>query len=174
MVEVHESQFESYNKLTEELKADFTQPEDGEVVGYCAYFKLLNGFEKTVYWSKEKIEAHGKRYSQSYAHKSAPWQTDFDAMAKKTVLKNTLSKWGILSVEMQSAITTDQGVINNAETLDVDYVDHSDEEKLQPADNFAQLKQGVELGTTTVEQIQLNFDLSEDQLKELESIKPKK
>lgn len=108
---VYKSQLISYNPLFEELEVDFTQPAD-EVVGYFAAFKLLNGFEKLTFWTKEQAEAHGKRFSKSY--NSGPWKTDFDAMAQKTLLKQIISKYGPLSVEMQEAITSD----NENETVE--------------------------------------------------------
>lgn len=111
-IEVFENQFKRYNALTEELDADFSVDGNGKVVGYAAYFKLINGYEKLSYWSKEKVTAHAKKYSQSYGTKYSPWsdESQFDAMAKKTVLKNTLSKWGILSIEMQTATLADQAI----------------------------------------------------------------
>lgn len=108
---VYENQFKSWNALTEELDADFTIDGTGNVVGYAAYFKLVNGFEKLVYWSKEKVTQHAKRYSKSF--NNGPWQTNFDAMAEKTVLKVALKNWGVLSIEMQTAITADQAVIKD-------------------------------------------------------------
>lgn len=115
---VYKAQLVSYNPLFEELEIDFTQPKD-EVAGYFASFKLLNGFEKVSYWTKEEVEAHGKRFSQSYA--KGPWATDFDAMAQKTVLKSILSKYGPLSVDMQTAIASDNAdsTINNTPIKDV-------------------------------------------------------
>lgn len=101
---IYKSQLISYNPLFEELEVDFTQPAD-EVAGYFAAFKLLNGFEKTAFWTKEQVEAHAKRFSKSY--NSGPWKTDFDAMAQKTVLKQIISKYGPLSIEMQDAIASD-------------------------------------------------------------------
>lgn len=130
VVEVYENQFKSFNALTEELDADFSIEGAGEVVGYCAYFKLINGFEKTSYWSTKKVIAHAKKYSQSYTSTNpSPWKDkdQFPEMCKKTVLKNTLSKWGILSIEMQRALITDQAVVNDVDTLDVDYVDNKEE-----------------------------------------------
>lgn len=101
---VYKSQLISYNPLLEELILDFSKPQD-EIVGYFAAFKLLNGFEKVSFWTVEKVTAHGKKFSKSFA--SGPWKTDFDAMAKKTILKDILSKYGPLSVEMQKAIKED-------------------------------------------------------------------
>lgn len=121
--EVYENQFISYNQLTEELQADFSIRGSGAVVGFAAYFKELNGFEKTCFWYTEQVIDHAKRFSKTYNSSNSVWKSDFNAMAKKTVLKNTLSKWGTLSIEMQTAQIVDQSVINDAETLDVDYVD---------------------------------------------------
>jgi recombination protein RecT len=108
-IEIYENQYSGFNALTEEIDADFSVEGKGKVVGYAAYFELLNGFKKTVYWSKDKVEQHAKRFSKSFGN--GPWKTDFDAMAKKTVLKHTLSNWGILSIEMQTAQLADQAVI---------------------------------------------------------------
>ncbi len=112
VTEVYENQFTSFNHLTEELVADFSIEGEGEIVGYAAYFRLSNGMEKTCYWTKAKVIKHAKKYSKSYHSKLSTWQDkdQFDAMAKKTVLKNTLSKWGILSIEMQTAQLVDQSV----------------------------------------------------------------
>lgn len=101
---VYKSQFVSYNPLFEDLEIDFTQPQD-EVVGYFAAFKLLNGFEKVTYWTKEQAQAHGKRFSKTF--NNGPWKSDFDAMAQKTLLKQIISKYGPLSIEMEKAIVAD-------------------------------------------------------------------
>jgi recombination protein RecT len=111
VTEVYENQFKGFNRMTEEIDADFSVTGAGNVVGYAAYFKLLNGFEKTTYWTKEEVEAHAKKYSQAYGKGSmSPWndKEQFHAMAKKTVLKNTIAKWGIMSIEMQTAHIADQ------------------------------------------------------------------
>lgn len=124
VIEVYENQFESFNTLTENLNAKFDLPGEGKIIGYAAYFKLINGFEKTCFWTTEKVIQHGKRYSKSF--NNGPWKSDFDAMAKKTVLKSTLSKWGILSIEMQTAVKIDQSVINDDQGESVTYVDHEE------------------------------------------------
>ncbi|GIO03420.1 hypothetical protein J5TS2_40880 [Brevibacillus halotolerans] len=99
VIEVHEGELVKWNRLSEELELDFEKKISDHIIGYAGYFELVNGFRKSVYWTKENIEAHRKKYSKS----DFGWNKDFHAMAKKTVLRNMLSKWGILSVEMQNA-----------------------------------------------------------------------
>lgn len=101
---VYKSQFKSYDPMFETIDVDFTQAPD-EVAGYFASFELLNGFRKFTYWTKEQTEAHGRRFSKTYDR--GPWSTDFDAMSQKTVLKDILSKYAPLSVEMKDALVAD-------------------------------------------------------------------
>ncbi|MBQ6757980.1 MAG: recombinase RecT, partial [Selenomonadaceae bacterium] len=93
-----------------------------KVVGYVAYMELINGFRKTLYMTVEEIKAHAEKYSQSYAYdlrygkRSSVWSMNFDAMARKTVLKRLLNYYGIISIDQQSAalataLQTDQAVI---------------------------------------------------------------
>lgn len=97
------------------------------VAGYFFGFETINGFTKTVYWPKAQVEAHAKRFSQAYKKgmKSSPWITDFDSMGTKTVIKAGLTKWGLLSIEMQKALTHDQGAQADLDS-DVKYVDGED------------------------------------------------
>ena len=92
------------------------------VVGYVAYMELINGFNKALFMTVDELQAHAERYSQSYAYdlrsgrKSSVWSTNFDAMARKTVLKRLLSNFGIISIDQQSAalataLQADQAVI---------------------------------------------------------------
>jgi len=114
VTEVSANQFVSFNELTEEIDADFSIEGDGKVVGYIGYFRLINSFEKTVFWSRAKVEKHAKKYSQSYKRGQGVWaegEDGFDAMAKKTVLKNMIAKWGIMSIEMQRSVLADQAVM---------------------------------------------------------------
>lgn len=135
-IEIYKGEIKRVNRLTGEI--EFNDDEDlidrDTVVGYMAYFKLLNGFEKTLYMTKEKMERHAKKYSQSYSSQkkwvvdSSLWSTDFDGMAIKTVIKRLLSKYGILSVEMQNAISNDQAVMNNEGKPE--YVDNEVKEEI--------------------------------------------
>ncbi|QFY82753.1 recombinase RecT [Bacillus subtilis] len=99
-IPIHEGELQKWNPLTEEIEIDFEKRESDAVSGYAAYFELINGFRKTVYWTKAQVEKHKKKFSKS----DFGWKNDWDAMALKTVLKAVLSKWGILSVEMQKAV----------------------------------------------------------------------
>lgn len=102
---------DSHNKLTGEIK--FTgQKKSDKIIGYFAHIELLNGFSKTLYMTKEQVDAHAKKYSKSYSQNYSPWQTEFDAMAKKTVLRNLLSHYGYLSVEMISAMDSDHADVD--------------------------------------------------------------
>lgn len=126
---IYDGQIASENPLTGYV-FDFTK-KSSKVVGYAAYFKLLNGFEKTLYMSVEQLQAHGKKYSQTYKKGFGLWADDFDSMAQKTVIKLLLSKYAPLSVEMSKALVADQAVIEDADTMDVTYVDN------QPVSNKA-------------------------------------
>lgn len=112
VTEVYEGELKSWNRLTEQFEFDPNGKESDEVIGYVAYFKLVNGFEKTVYWTKQQVESHRIKHNKAKNKEqlTGVWKSDYDAMAQKTVLKAMLSKWGILSIEMQKAVTTDETV----------------------------------------------------------------
>lgn len=106
------------------FKFDWEIKQSDKIIGYAAYFKLLNGFEKTMYMTVDELTAHGKKFSQSFKSGYGLWKDQFDAMASKTVLKLLLSKFAPLSVEMQRAVTVDQAVVKDSETDEVEYADH--------------------------------------------------
>lgn len=128
-----------YNPITEEMELfpimDPAKREETSTVGYYAMFELMNGFRKELFSPKEAVESHARKYSQAYrtdldkGYKNSKWTTDFDAMAKKTLIRQLIGKWGIMSVEMQQAYEKDMAVINedgtaryidNADTVDVE------------------------------------------------------
>lgn len=123
---LYEGQFESYDPITDELKYNLDNRLSEEITHYVAYFQTINGFEKYNIMSKEEVEQHGMKFSKTFKKEKSTWQTDFNAMAKKTVLKLLLSKFGILSIEMQTALKTDQAVIKdvNKDSVEVEYVDN--------------------------------------------------
>jgi recombination protein RecT len=133
---IYENQFKEWNPFEEYLELDMKVPPEGKIHGYASGFKLINGFVKKDYWTTEKVLSHDKKYSKSFDNPKGIWKKDFEAMALKTPYKNMLSKWGVLSIEMQTAMIADQAVIKNPETMDVEYPDNEEdsaEEKAKKA-----------------------------------------
>ena len=113
-------------------ETDIAKRMELDIVGYYAYFEMINGFKKGIYWSKEQVEKHAKKYSATYRKGFGLWATDFDAMAKKTMLRQLISKWGIMSVEMERAYVGDQAVIREDGTPD--YIDNIPDEPEKAVD----------------------------------------
>lgn len=122
-VAVKEGELIAYNPITDEINlepiGDPLAREKAKTIGYYAHFELNNGFTKAMYWPKEKMEAHALTYSQGYKAKRGYtfWEKDFDSMALKTMYRQLISKYGIMSIEMQKAYVNDmtiQGDINAA------------------------------------------------------------
>lgn len=120
VLDVKVGELTSWNPLTEEIQLDLMhderEREKAVTIGYVASFEYLNGFTKTIYWSREKMEAHAERYSKGYAAKKGYtfWEKDFDAMAFKTMLRQLISKWGVMSIDLQTAFEAD-AVVEDAE-----------------------------------------------------------
>ena len=139
-ISVYEDEFEGWNPLTEELKYEpnfHDRSKDEKPVGYVGYFKLQNGFEKTVYWTREQIDQHRQKFSKM-SGKQKPtgvWATEFDAMALKTVLRNLIGKWGPMTVDMQTAYNADEEV---ADTSPIDE-ETKDVTPQEPATDITQL-----------------------------------
>ena len=119
-----------YDPLNEEIEVNLIEDEEerenAETIGYYAMFEYTNGFRKSLYWSKSKMEKHALKYSKGYAaHKGYTfWEKDFDGMAYKTMLRQLISKWGIMSIDMQQAVEKDMATINTDGTYE--YVDNED------------------------------------------------
>ena len=112
---VKEGELISYNPFTGECELEplnDAERENAKTIGYYAYFELTNGFKKSLYWSKEKMEKHALTYSKGYAaHKGYTfWEKDFDSMACKTMYRQLIGKYGIMSIDMQKAFTNDMTV----------------------------------------------------------------
>lgn len=162
------------------------EPEEGELpIGYYAYFKLVNEFSAELYMTHEEIDAHAKKYSQTYRtylEKKAKgqwaqsvWADNFEAMALKTVTKLLLSKQAPLSVEMQQAVLADQAVVKDVENQEFNYTDNIQEaEFLAVVDEatFEQCKQSIANGETTLQELCDSgaYEFSQEQLAELENV----
>lgn len=105
---------------------DFTK-KSTVLVGYAAKFKLINGYEATLYMTVDELKKHGTKYSQTFKKGFGLWNDNFDAMASKTVLKLLLSKFAPLSVEMEKAVLSDQAIIIDAESNEFEYLDNTKE-----------------------------------------------
>ncbi len=127
---IKEGELIRFDPLNEEIEVrlieDEEEREQANTIGYYAMFEYTNGFRKAIYWSKRKMEAHALKYSKGYQAKKGYtfWEKDFDGMAYKTMLRQLISKWGIMSIDMASAIDSDMAVINEDGTKD--YVDNDD------------------------------------------------
>lgn len=123
--EIYEGELIHWNRVTGIIDVDTSAKKSDTVIGYVAFFRLNNGFEKYIYMTTEEVKKHAKQYSKSYSNPKGQWVLNFNAMALKTVIKMLLSKYGILSIEMQQAIQSDQGVIEttSAGELKVEYKD---------------------------------------------------
>ncbi len=128
---VYEGELQRVKKLTGEINFDGEKKSD-KIEGYFAYIEMINGFSKTLYMSKEQIEAHAKKYSKSYAHSNSAWKTNFDEMAMKTVLRNLLSHYGFLSVEMMTAMDND--IKAESEVRDEEIMQHANKEEISVED----------------------------------------
>lgn len=134
---IKEGELQSYDPLNEELHINLIQDDEAReraaTVGYYAMFDYLNGFRKCMYWSRAKMEMHGMRYSPAFKRDREKgsdysfWSKSFDDMAYKTMIRQILSKWGIMSVEMQQAYEADMRVVaengDMGDVVDADYTE---------------------------------------------------
>lgn len=127
---VHEGELVRKNKFTGEYVFDEKGKKSDTIIGYMAYVKLTNGFEKTVYWTVEEVKAHALRFSQTYKKGYGVWKDNFDAMALKTVLKHLIVKYCPKTAELQAAIKDDQ-TVTNSENVST-YADNTPDYQEQP------------------------------------------
>lgn len=120
---IKEGELVRYDPLNEEIEVNLIEDEEerekAPTIGYYAMFEYTNGFKKSMYWSRAKMEAHAIKYSAGYAadkrkgNQYTFWSKDFDGMAYKTMLRQLISKWGIMSIDLVTAIDSDMAVINS-------------------------------------------------------------
>ena len=138
---IKEGELIKFDPLNEEIEVKLISNEEereqAKTIGYYAMFEYVNGFKKALYWSRSKMEAHALKYSAGYANDKKKgtawtfWTKDFDGMAYKTMLRQLISKWGIMSIEMSTALNSDYAVINEDGTKN--YVE-TDEENIIEAE----------------------------------------
>lgn len=140
---IKEGELVRWNPLDEEITVQMIEDEGkrakAKTIGYYGMFELTNGFRKAIYWSYEKMLLHAETYSKGFAAKKGYtfWEKDFDAMACKTIIRQLISKWGVMSIEMQRAYKADMGVITSDITdtssdFNVEYIDNPQaEEKVE-------------------------------------------
>ena len=151
---IKEGELVKYDPLSEEIEVNLIQDdetrEQAPTIGYYAMFEYQNGFRKTMYWSKNKMLAHADKYSQAFNKESyekllngqipsseawkysSYWYKDFDGMAYKTMLRQLISKWGIMSIDMQEAYDKDMAVIKEDGTFN--YIENEPENVLEPTE----------------------------------------
>ena len=129
--DVREGEIVKRDRLTGEIEFDWLDDAEREkkpVIGYVAYFELLNGYQQTLYMSKAEVEAHAKKYSQTYKQGFGVWKDNFDAMARKTLIKRILNQFAPLSVDMAKAMEYDQADANGRYPDNADRVEIVDAE----------------------------------------------
>jgi recombination protein RecT len=130
---IKEGELEYFDPLNEDIKVNLMydrldEREEMETVGYYCMFELVNGFRKAIYWTKNRMNNHAIRYSPGYKRDIEKntnwtfWSKDFDSMAYKTMIRQLISKWGVMSIDMQMAFDSDMAAIK--EDLTPDYVEN--------------------------------------------------
>lgn len=161
VIEVREGEYLGRDKITGKHQFEFIEDEvereNKPIIGYMAYFEYLNGFYKNLYWSKEKMQKHALEYSQAYASDVKKgtnysfWAKHFNGMAFKTMLRQLISKWGIMSIDMQEALTKDMSVVKEDGTYD--YVDN---QPVMEVPSEERVEQTAETTTSEVKQVNIN------------------
>ena len=148
VLSIKEGELIRFDPLNEEIEVqlieDEEQREQAKTIGYYAMFEYVNGFRKALYWSKKKMEAHALKYSKGYASDKRKgtawtfWSRDFDGMAYKTMLRQLISKWGIMSIDMVTALDADMAVIREDGTKE--YVDNVESDAVKSAPVEAEIQ----------------------------------
>ena len=148
VLSIKEGELIRFDPLNEEIDVqlieDEEQREQAATIGYYAMFEYVNGFRKALYWSKKKMEAHALKYSKGYASDKRNgtawtfWSRDFDGMAYKTMLRQLISKWGIMSIDMVTALDADMAVIREDGTKE--YVDNVESDAVESAPVEAEIQ----------------------------------
>lgn len=169
---IKEGELINYDPLNEEIEVKLIEDEEvrenAKTIGYYAMFEYVNGFKKSLYWSKKKMENHAITYSPGYRAKKGYtfWEKDFDGMAYKTMLRQLISKWGIMSVDMQEAMVKDMAVVNtdgsydyvetnevNLEPLADNVIESTVEENVEPSGQESDTQSGPQLKKVSLDEL---------------------
>ena len=158
--EVHEGEWVGQDEFGDDLFKFSHDYDDKNIIGYFAYFKLLNGFKKTMFWTVDRVKYHAKKYSKTYESTSSTnvWRDNFDTMACKTVLKILINRYAPMSVEMQKAVEADQAVINQDGSYS--YVDNEPQELTKPTSRKT-MQNSLADDTENVEKVAQNENFDE-------------
>ena len=140
--EVYEGEIVERDRITGDAQIS-GEPKSDKVIGYFAYIELTNGFKKLIYKTKEEIMEHAKKYSKSYNSQYSPWKTDFDKMAKKTLLRELLSTYGIKSIEF---LTMDGDIKETEDKENSDVIEIESEPVMEPTQTQSDILKEAEPG----------------------------
>ena len=128
---VYDGQLVKKNKFTGEYVFNEDAKKSDKIIGFMAYFRLTNGFEKYEYMTIEEVKAHAQKFSQTFRKGAGIWKDHFEEMGKKTVLKKLLTKWAPKSIEMQQMAIFDQAVVDgkvdDLENAQANYADNKND-----------------------------------------------
>jgi recombination protein RecT len=164
VISIKEGELKNFDPLNEEIECmlieDVEARQKAATIGYYAMFEYLNGFRKAMFWPKAQMEAHAIKYSPGYAADKRKgtswsfWSKEFDAMAYKTMLRQLISKWGIMSIELQNAFEKDMAFID--EKGNANYVENEEPQE-EPTPDITEKNEhsgsDQELNNQTVQQL---------------------
>ena len=164
---VYEGQLVKKNKFTGEYIFDEDAKKSDKIIGFMAYFKLTNGFEKYDYMTIEEVKAHAQRFSQTFRKGSGVWKDHFEAMGQKTILKRLLTKYAPKSIEMQQMAMFDQsivkGTVDNIDGAVADYADNKKESNIETTDfEEVEATEVVDVTTGEVSNTEVATEVKED------------
>jgi len=171
VIEIREGEYKGRDKFSGKQNFEFIESEEERlskpVIGYLGYFELLNGYKKQIYMSKEEMEQHANTYSKAFNLEdykklqagqipekdmwkySSYWYKDFQGMAFKTILRRLISKYGVMSIDMQDAYTKDMAVLH--ENGDYEYVDNPMEDEKQTIEVQEPIKEEKKVSLDEIE-----------------------
>jgi recombination protein RecT len=130
---IYEGERIEFDRLTGDASI-YGEKESDKVIGYFAYIETINGFKKSIVWTKAQMTAHAKKYSKSFGKSASPWSTEFDKMALKTMIKTVLSRFGIMSTEMGMAFQSDSNDMTLASEKEADRNANTEPIDIDPQD----------------------------------------